>query len=144
MESVKVPPDELIVELVVLDELDVVTNNRGVRCNTKEDPKRPVTIIGAGFGARGCHLVVSRSVFLLLTMISSLWRSILNFKLLTIFSVGSVKFSLDDFVSPKLTGLQVPSLLARMITDTRASFAGWFCNCERFSFSSNCNGNREI
>ena len=110
-----------------------------------------------GLGARGCNFgnccccwdwycccccwQLSRSVFLLFTMISSLRKLILNFRLRSTFSTGPVTFArtfacglvdcrageLRDTDRPqvaeqpaRLAGLQVPSRLARIITETRA------------------------
>lgn len=132
----------------------LATSKRGARGKTKGDPNRLATTMGAGLGARSCNLgnccccaccgQLSRSVFLLLTMISSLRKLILNFMLRSTFSSGSVVFTRalarellarcratdcwsSDTARPpiaglsvKLTGMQVPSRLTRIITETRA------------------------
>lgn len=122
----------------VVDEvLGAVSKSRGVRGRTRGELKSPATMVmGAGFGAKGCNLIwlPSRSVFLLLTIISSFRRLILNLRLLSTFSwctggtFGLGGRSADDFSvseirgllhGDKLAGLQVPSRFARIITEAR-------------------------
>lgn len=148
----------VVVVAVVTVGAALATNRRGVRGKTRDEPNKPATTMGVGLGARGCSLgncccccccccwycccwQLSRSVFLLFTMISSLRKLILNFRLRSTFSTGSVTFArtfarglggcrasewrgtgwlLVAGHPARLAGLQVPSRLARIITETRA------------------------